>query len=169
MRTNAMPDREDFESVFPLIPGLEGKPVSVEPLAGGLTNRNFLLRVGDKGYVVRMAGAGTGLLGIDRGREVLCQAAAAAAGVAPAVVAFLPEHGVLVKEYVPGRTLTAEDFRDAGIMRRVAQALRRFHDAPLPDGVGLFSPFAAVRGYHLLARERNVALPVRLDAALAHL
>src|SRR5687767_6924553 len=118
MRTNAMPDREDFESVFPLIPGLEGKPVTVEPLAGGLTNRNFLLCVGDKNYVLRMAGADTGLLGIDRGREILCQRAAAAAGVAPDVVAYLPEHGVLVKEYAPGRTLTASDFGDAAVVQR---------------------------------------------------
>lgn len=164
-----MPDPESVDDLLPFISFLEGKPVSVEPLAGGLTNRNFLLRVGDKAYVVRMAGAGAELLGIDRGREVLCQRAAAALGVAPAVAAFLPEHGVLVKEYTPGRTLTAADFRDEAVVKRVAQSLRRCHDAPLPDGIGAFSPFAAVRSYHRLALQRNVALPARLDAALARL
>ena len=164
-----MPDPDDFENVFPLIPGLEGQPVSVEPLPGGLTNRNFLLCVGDKNHVLRMAGADTNLLGIDRAREILCQRAAAAVGVAPAVVASFPEHGVLVREYVPGRTLTAADFRDPALVTRVAQALRRFHDAPLPDGIGVFSPFAAVRSYHRLAAQRNVAMPARLNDALAHL
>ncbi len=164
-----MLDRDDFPNLFPLIPGLEGKPVTVEPLAGGLTNRNFLLRVGDSSFVLRLAGADTSLLGIDRHREVLCQGAAAAAGVAPTVVAFLPEHGVLVKEYAPGRTLTTNDFRDEAIVQRVARALRHCHAAPLPQSVGAFSAFAAVRNYHELARQRRVALPARLDAALARL
>lgn len=164
-----MPDHEEFARVLPLIPGLEGMPLRVEPLAGGLTNRNFLLKVGDKDYVLRMAGTNTSLLGIDRGREVLCQRAAAAAGVAPQVVAFLPESGVLVKEYAPGRTLTADDFRDDVVLKRAADALRRCHDAPLPDGVGAFSPFAAIHDYHQLALQRNVALPARLEPALARL
>ena len=164
-----MPDPEEFDDLFPLIPGLEGKPVSVEPLPGDLTNRNFLLRVGDQDYVLRMAGADTRLLGIDRGREILCQRAAAAVGVAPDVVASLCEHGVLVREFVPGRTLTAVDFRDRAMVTRVAQALRRFHDAPVPDSVCVFSPFATVRAYHRLATERHVALPARLDDALTQL
>ena len=61
----------------------------------------------------------TGLLGIDRACEREATAAAAAAGVGPAVVAYLDEPPTLVTEFLPGRVMTPADLgRDRGWLAR---------------------------------------------------
>ena len=42
------------------------RELDIEPLGGGITNHNFVVRVDGKAYVLRIAGRDTGLLGIDR-------------------------------------------------------------------------------------------------------
>jgi hypothetical protein len=74
------------------VPALADRELTIEPLGGGLTNRNYLVDADSEAYVVRVAGADTSLLGIDRDREVACAQAAADAGVAPPIVAYLPEN-----------------------------------------------------------------------------
>src|SRR3954462_15362593 len=72
-------------------------PLAEEPvvLGGGITNHNFRARFGDAEVVLRLAGRDTGLLGIDRGAEHIATEAAARLGIAPPVLAFLPEHACL--------------------------------------------------------------------------
>ncbi len=80
-----------------------------EPLTGGLTNVNAKL-VTDRGrYVARLSSETGSLLAIDRDAEVYASRAAAATGVAPPVVAHDPDGGVLVIEWVEGRTFTEDD------------------------------------------------------------
>src|SRR5262249_12673446 len=76
------------------VPALREQALTIRPLGGGLTNRNFRLDADGASYVLRIAGTGTELLGIDREREVACAHAAAGAGVGPEVIAHLPEHRV---------------------------------------------------------------------------
>src|SRR4051794_7409299 len=82
-------DRHDSAAVCALVPALAGEPREVRLLGGGLTNRNFLVVAGGTAYVLRISSAGSGILGIDRDREVACLRAVAAAGVGAAVVASL--------------------------------------------------------------------------------
>ncbi len=147
-------------------PVLAGRRVTITPLGGGLTNRNYLLDAGDEKFVLRIAGPDTDLLGIDRVREATCSKAAADAGVGPAVVAHLPEHNATVTAFAPGKTLTADEVRRPDVLRRVAASLRRCHGHPVPPDLGAFSPFATVRDYVTLARQKGVAVPDQLDAAL---
>ena len=59
---------------------------SLEPLGGGITNRNFKVTLLDGTEVVlRIGGKDTELLGIDRDNEHAATRAAAAAGLAPEV------------------------------------------------------------------------------------
>src|SRR5215213_4804967 len=67
----------------PVIGPAEDEPA---PLDGGITNRNFRLRLGGRDVVVRLPGKDTDKLGIDRGAERAATDAAAAAGVGPQVV-----------------------------------------------------------------------------------
>jgi thiamine kinase-like enzyme len=120
--------------------------------------------VGGENFVLRLAGKDTALLGIDRACEVACSRAAAALGVAPEMVAYLPDHDVLLRRFVAGQTLTVEDVRRPAFLRRLVKALRRYHDGPA--GAGSFSPFATVRKYHGLARDRQVKFPGDFDRAL---
>src|SRR5690349_9655188 len=96
---------EKIKTIMRLIPHLNGKAVTVRPLQGGLTNRNYLVTFGDHRFVLRIAGENSALLGIDRHAEHRCARVAFEVGIGPEVVAFLPEHEAMLTRFVPGRTL----------------------------------------------------------------
>jgi thiamine kinase-like enzyme len=105
----------------PALGSPDGEPV---PLDGGITNRNFRAALGGEEYVIRRHGRNTGLLGIDRDDEAAASQAAAALGIAPAVVATV--EGGLVTRFVRCTQVPAPELRErAGELGR---ALRRFHD-----------------------------------------
>src|SRR5688500_11683706 len=120
----------EVNEIVAQVPGFGGKGVFVERLEGGFTNRNYRLQAGDETFVLRIAGADTALLGIDRQTEFACTQLASAAGVGPEVIACIPEHSALIRRFVHGRLLTSEDIRRPDITSRIAQSLRRFHDFP---------------------------------------
>jgi thiamine kinase-like enzyme len=140
-------------------------PTTMEPLPGGITNHNFLVRSGARAFVARVC-VERPMLGIDRRNEVVCQRAAHALGVAPAVVH--QESGVLVSEHIEGKTLTAEDVRDPAFVPRLAGLLRALHDGwdRLTGEVLYFSAFQTVRTYARTARELNARLPDDADGLL---
>jgi thiamine kinase-like enzyme len=157
-------DDEQIQKLIGLIPELRSRSFTVLPLAGGLTNRNFRIDVDGESYVLRVPGKDTGLLGIDRACEAACAHAAAELGIGPQMVVYLPEHEATVRRFAPGRVLTVEDVQKSEVLSRVIEALRRYHSGP--PGAGSFSPFATVRNYYTLARERQVTFPESLDHAL---
>lgn len=140
--------------------------VSIEPLAGGITNRNYLVLADGARYVVRMSDD-LRHLGVDRRCEALAQKSACDLGVAPAVLHREP--GVLLSEFVDGRTLTAADVRDEDRLRRIALTLRRLHDGMdrLRGEFTYFCPFLTARTYALTACALGAALPDSIDADLA--
>jgi thiamine kinase-like enzyme len=157
----------DEKQLIQLVPELRGRPLKITPLGGGLTNRNFCLDGDGESFVLRVPGEDTALLGIDRACEAACSRAAAALDVGPEVVAFLPEHGAMVRRFVVGRVLEPKDLQQPECLRRAVDSLRRYHDGP--PGAGSFSPFATVRKYHALAQERHVDFPGTMERALEQL
>ena len=75
----------DEQNLIQLIPELRDRSLTVTPLGGGLTNRNYRIDADGESYVLRVAGKDTALLGIDRACEVACARAAAFRGVGTAV------------------------------------------------------------------------------------
>jgi thiamine kinase-like enzyme len=134
-----------------------GRELTLEPLGGGITNRNFKVAVDDEAFVLRIGGKDTELLGIDRQAEHAATLAAAGLGIAPEVVAFLEPEGYLVTRFVEGSVLPPEEVRRPETLRRVARTLRRVHDgAPFPTS---FNSFRVVEAYLAIAKERGVAEP----------
>ena len=86
---------EILERPEPALGPPEGEPRALD---GGITNRNFQVRMGGCDYVIRQPGSHTALLGIDREAERLANAIAAQLGIAPAVAAKLDD--CLVTRYV---------------------------------------------------------------------
>jgi len=162
-------EEELLHSVLARVTELSGRELMIEPLEGGLTNRNYRVRADGEAYVVRVPGADADLLGIDRDREAACARAAAAAGVGPEVVAYLREPTMLVTRFAPGELLTAKSIRNSKTLQRAAQALRRCHDYPAPAEAADFSPFAAARRYHALAQQRHAPASADLEHALESL
>jgi thiamine kinase-like enzyme len=145
--------------------GLWRGPIAAEPLPGGITNFNYLVRDAVRSYVVRLCEERP-LLGIDRRNEVLCQRAAHALGLAPEVVHHEP--GILVSLHVAGRTLAPADVRDPAFIPRLAALLHRLHDGwdRLTGEILYFSPFQAARTYAATARRLGASLPADLDDLL---
>jgi thiamine kinase-like enzyme len=131
---------------------------SLEPLGGGITNRNFKVTLLDGAQVVlRIGGKDTELLGIDRHVEHAATQAAAVAGLAPEVIAFVEPEGYLVTRFVEGRPVPVEDVRRTHALGEIAGGLRRFHDGPAIPG--RFDSFRVVEAYCATATARGVALP----------
>lgn len=141
------------------------RPVTAEPLPGGITNHNYLVRDAGQLYVARLCVDKT-LLGIDRRNEVVCHRAAHACGIAPELVH--QEDGVLVSQFVAGRTLTPEGVRDLGFIPRLVDVLRRLHDSwdRLQGEMLYFSPFQTARTYARTAAGLNARLPSDIDDLL---
>ncbi|MEX2184909.1 MAG: phosphotransferase [Chloroflexota bacterium] len=149
------------------MPELADADLSLTPLSGGITNRNFLVSVDGRTerYVLRLAGNDTHLLGISREVEHAATVAAAGVGVGPEVTAFNRPEGYLLTRFIEGAPVSAASVRDPATLERVAQSLRRIHDGPpIP---GLFVPLRIVEAYRALAQARGVRIPREYELASA--
>ncbi|MFO0947658.1 MAG: phosphotransferase [Planctomycetota bacterium] len=136
--------------------------VSLTPITGGITNRNYLVRDLDQWYVARIC-ENKRVLGIDRVNEVACQRAAAEAGIAPPIVHHEP--GILVSQFVQGKTLDPASVRETDMLKRIAATLQRLHGArdALTGELLYFSPFQTIRTYVASARRLGAPLPEDID------
>jgi thiamine kinase-like enzyme len=134
-----------------------------EVLGGGITNLNVKVTRPEGVFVLRVAGRETDLLGIDRVVEHAAARAAAEAGVGPCVERFVEPEGWLVTEFVAGRIPSPEGLREPAQLRRVAAALRAFHDGPAIPG--RFESLEVVDAYRDTALERGATLPSAFDEA----
>jgi thiamine kinase-like enzyme len=133
-----------------------GRPVTIEPLGGGITNHNFRVDVEGEAFVLRIGGEDTELLGIERPAEHAASVVAAELGLAPEVVDFLEPEGYLVTRFVDGVV------GDVGVAQ-VGTALRRLHDGPaIPSR---FDSFRVVEDYREIAAERGIGIPSAYDWA----
>jgi thiamine kinase-like enzyme len=134
-----------------------GVRTSVTVLGGGITNHNFKVEVDGAAYVLRMGGAKTGLLGIDRAVEHAASLRAEEIGIGPPVADFVASEGWLVTRFIDGRPLAVEEMRSPATLPRVAEALRRLHSArAIP---GRFDSFGVVDTYRSEAEANGVTIP----------
>ncbi len=130
----------------------------------GLTNANYRVTVDGERFVLRVSGGNTERLGINRDHEVAALKAAAAAGLGPDPVAFLPPEGHLVTRWVEGRHWEAPEFRTPGHVRLLTETVKRVHALP-PSGA-TFSPFRRAEAFLETARRSGVPLPDGFDGFL---
>src|SRR5689334_11336472 len=108
-----------------------GREIRSSPIAAGLTNQNFRVEVDGRPFFVRIPGASTDLLAVDRENELHNTRAAAEAGVGPKVVATDPETGAFALEWIDGRTMSNAAFvAEPDAPARIAGALRQLHAGP---------------------------------------
>ena len=117
----------------------------ITPLHGGITNHNFTVSDLRGTYVVRL-GADIKAHGIMRFNELAASQAAEKASVSPRVVYH--EHGVLVLDFIEGRTLSAADIRanPFAAMDLIATAHREMA-VHLQGPLLTFWPFHVVQNY----------------------
>ncbi len=122
-------------------------PVEPEPLPGGITNTNFVVRDRGERFVARIADD-IPVHGVMRFNELAASRAAHAAGVSPEVVHAEP--GALVLRFIEGMTYGEAEVREAHEAGRIVPLVRRLH-REIPkhfQGPALvFWVFQVVRGY----------------------
>jgi len=146
-----------IEEAVSKIEDWKGKEISIQPLSGGLTNSNFCVTVDGKPYFIRVPGASTELLAIDRKNEVYNTKAAAKAGVAPTVLYHLPEYDVMVLEFLDGKTMSKESLNQPGMPTRMAQSIKKLHAGP--RFYSDFNMFRLTEYYLKLCEERSINIP----------
>jgi thiamine kinase-like enzyme len=139
---------------------------TVTALSGGITNRNEKLETSHGPMVLRLAGARTELLGINRAHEYQSARIAHAAGVGAEPIAFLPEHGAILTRFISGAT-TLNPASATQHLKRIVAQLRAIHTAPAFPAH--FSAFDTVRNYHRLALEHGVYFSDQLPSILAQM
>lgn len=130
-------------------------PVAPEPLHGGITNVNFVVADGGQRYFVRV-GEDIPVHGILRSNELVAARAAEAAGLSPAIVYHEP--GIIVTDFIEGRTFGPEDLRNLENLNRAVALIRTCHfEVPkyLRGPVLMFWVFHVLRDYASSLREAN--------------
>ena len=132
---------------------------ALEALPGGLSNHAWRADVGGRRYFVRLGRVGADRLGVDRHSEHALLTLAAAAGLSPPILACDPAHGLLVTDYVEGRTWTRDDARVPRNVARLGERLRVLHGLPVPAGLAprSFAASAALLEAQLCVPGREVA------------
>ena len=154
-------DLERFMSVIEEAVGKiedwRGRNISIQPLSGGLTNSNYKVEVDGTPFFVRVPGESTELLAVDRNNEYHNTKAASETGVAPKVLYYLPEHCVMVLEFLDGETMSKDSLNASGMPTRMAQSIKRLHSGPrfLTD----FNMFRLTEYYLNLCKERDIRIP----------
>ncbi len=140
-------------------------PVDPQPLGGGITNTNFLVEDRGRRYVVRV-GDDIPVHGVMRFNELAASRAAHAAGISPAVVHAEP--GILVLDYIDGRTFGPADVR-ANIDRLVELVRRAHREIPkhLRGPALVFWVFHVLRDYAHTLDEADFRLRSELPRYLA--
>jgi len=146
-----------IEEAVAKIPEWKNKDISITPLSGGLTNSNFRVDVDGIPYFVRVPGASTELLAVNRENEYYNSKAAYEAGVGPRVIHYLPEYCVMVLEFLNGKTMSKESLSRPGMPTRMANAIKRLHSGPrfLTD----FNMFRLTEYYLQICEEQQIRIP----------
>lgn len=146
-----------IEEVVDAIDAWHGRTVEIEALTDGLTNVNYAVTVDGRRMFVRVPGPDTSVLAVDRANEAHNTVAAAQTGIGAEVLFALPEHGVLVLDWIDGRTMSNDILAEDGVPARVATSLRRLHAGP--RFLHEFDMFRLTERYVSVVDERHIPIP----------
>ena len=141
------------------VPGWNGRAHVVGALSGGITNRNHVVDVDGDRFVVRVPGADTDQLEIDRECEFVAASRAADLGIAPPVLGLFA--GCLVTRFVAGDEIPHDQFGSAATLDRLASILRTFHGSGALDHT--FDAFTVPLLHHDAALRWGVAIPASFE------
>lgn len=141
--------------------------ISIEPLSGGLSNLNFIVDDGRR-HVVRMVGDDDLVHNVMRFNEINGLKAAHAVGLTPTME--YSEPGIMVLEYIDGKTYAAEDVCDEVNLRRIVEVVKTLHQQARHQVFGpclAFWVFRVNRSYAQLLRDGKSRMLPRLEHFMA--
>ncbi len=152
-----------LEQAIARVPFLaNARKVRSAPLTGGITNHNFKIDADGKSYVLRITGADTDKLGIQRDVEYCANLAAGQLGIAPEVLYYIEPEGYLVTRFIKAKQIPPEVLRQPDNIARVVRKLRLFHRR----GPALRTEWNVFRNVEMLvatSRQKNCKFPADFD------
>ncbi|GIF73184.1 choline/ethanolamine kinase family protein [Asanoa siamensis] len=142
-----MAERPEVDAVLRRVSLFAGRPVRVTPVAGGLSHHIWRVDAGGRSYLLRVlepAVSAAGL-GIPPEQEIENTLRAAESGAGARVIEVLPDVPALVLQFLPGRTLHADDVRTPEVITKIAAACRTLHGGP-----------AFANGFDILEKRREL-------------
>ena len=129
--------------------------INIEPLEGGITNKNYLIKDKKKKYVARF---GEDIIHhhIMRFHEIAANKAANEVGIAPEVIYH--EKGLLILEYIESDTLTNTEVKKESILKKIISLIKIAHNKIPLYFTGppiMFWVFHLVRDYAWTLKENN--------------
>ena len=146
-----------LEAAIRAVGAWRGRDIGVTPVSIGHDDRHFLIEADDELFVLRLMSPESDRPRIDATSELEVARAAASAGVAPEVVASLPQLGCLVTRSAPGRRLSAADAEQDDVLASLVGSVRALHACPRPARDR--SSFQDAREQRRLALARGVTMP----------
>lgn len=143
-----------YGKLFDEVPILRSR-IALAELSGGLTNRNIKVITPERTLVARISSNSASLLAIDRHSEYINSQYAARAGVGAQVCDYLSGKGLLVIDFITGKTYSADDV--AANLPRIATSVRTLHTGERFDRE--FDMFEIQRKYLRIVQERGFRLP----------
>jgi thiamine kinase-like enzyme len=154
----------DPEVLIRALPIWNGR-IEIEPLLGGITNKNYLVADGERRAVARIGGD-IPVHGVMRFNEQAASQAAGEAGISPKVRFAGPS--VLVLDYIAGRSYGADDIRSN--RERCHALVKRVHREIAPHLRGpilSFNVFHIIRNYQLTLVDDQSRMVPELPSLLA--
>lgn len=137
------------------------------PLAGGRVNHSWRLDTADGACVLRLAAGRDADLGVDRHGEYVALQAAAAAGLAPAIVACDATRGLLLTRWVEPGAWTRDQARSPAAIVAIARWFAALHRVPAPHDCREVDQAATVSAYALRVGPDDLRLAGQVRAAAA--
>lgn len=118
-----------FEALA-MVPDWDPEIADIEELKGGLTNRTYQVRQEANEAVLRLDSEQSSVFQFDRSRELVILESAGQAGIAPTVIFADTDAGILMTEYLPGRSWEESDLQHTRNLEALAALLRQVHALP---------------------------------------
>lgn len=134
------------------------RPFRVEQLPGGTSPGSQKLWLGQRPFVLRVRADNGATWRPGFATEVSVWSAAAAAGIAPALVAADESAGFALGEYVAAQPLAAAQLEDVETWQRVRGLLDALHALEVPDAKA-YSPLRAAEHYGRVLAAAGVPFP----------
>jgi thiamine kinase len=143
-------------------------PLSVQLLHGGRkVNRNLRIDTPVGRFVLRQRIREEPRPGADPLREMACHRAAAAAGVAPAVLDAAPDGSWILMDYVEGGMWTPPRLQAPEGLCSLGACLQRLHAITPPKGLAAFDPVSIATGQARAILEQDPAAAAQVNALVA--
>jgi thiamine kinase len=144
-----------------LLPG--GGDVEIQPLSQGLVNQSFRVSRERRDYALRIAIADGSAIALNRRWEAQILKIAGDAQLAPALLFSDAERGVLLCEWLTGRSWSGVDLADLSSIERISGLLRAVHGLPIPVPAQQMSPAQWVAHYETMGAAPGKHQPAAID------